>query len=59
MSRKDFRLIALTIAMLQVPAKTRALVAREFAFAFSHQCPGFDEARFLLACAVVQFGESP
>jgi hypothetical protein len=57
MSRKDFRLIALTIAMLQVPAKTRALVAREFAFAFKHSQPSFDEERFLLACTVVQFGE--
>lgn len=59
MHTKDFRKIALTIAMLPLPARQRGIVAHEFATMCQHDNPAFRVGDFLTACTVVQFGERP
>lgn len=57
MTRQDYRKIALTIAMLGLPALHRKHVADAFADVLQHGNPAFDVAAFRAACTVVQFGE--
>lgn len=59
MTKRDYRKIALTIAMLPLTAKQRAEVSRGFATMLQHENPAFDVVAFLTACTVVQFGETP
>ncbi len=51
MTRKDFELIAETIAALNLKPKDRIHVAASFARALTCSNPRFDVSRFLDACA--------
>jgi hypothetical protein len=50
MTRKDFQLIAATIAGLEVGAETKRYVARSFAEALRSTNPNFNADRFVTAC---------
>lgn len=50
MTRKDFVLIASTVASLPVNKETRKAIARDFAIALETTNPAFDRDRFVTAC---------
>jgi hypothetical protein len=52
MSRKDYVLIAETIAQLDIEYPVKAIIAQEFARKLSTTNGNFDRARFLKACGI-------
>ena len=50
MSRKDFQLIASTIALLDIDATTRRTIADAFAYRLAGHHHRFDSKRFVAAC---------
>lgn len=52
MSRKDYVLIAETIAGLDIEYSAKAIIAHEFARKLSAANGNFDRGRFILACGI-------